>query len=155
MKHQRALGALVALLALGAVACGDGDASDLSGPSAEVVDVDMADNAFRPGRIEVQAGEEVTFRFRNDGEVVHEAIVGNAEEQAEHEAEMNDKAAEEDEDGDMTTMDHGGSDNDALSVEPGKTGELTHTFKEGDELLIGCHEPDHYEAGMKITVTVT
>jgi uncharacterized cupredoxin-like copper-binding protein len=155
MKHHRALGALVALLAFGAVACGDGDTGDVSGSNAEVVTVDMIDNAFRPSKIEVKAGEEVTFRFRNDGKVVHEAIVGTAEEQAEHEAEMNDKAVEEEEDGDMTTMDHGGSDDDALSVEPGGTGELTHTFDEAEELLIGCHEPDHYEAGMKITVTVT
>jgi uncharacterized cupredoxin-like copper-binding protein len=125
----------------------------VSGPSTEVVTVRMIDNAFRPGRIAVKVGEEVTFRFRNDGKVVHEAIVGTAEEQAEHEAEMNDGSAGTD-DGDMTTMEHGGSDNDALSVEPGRTGELTHTFEKAGELLIGCHEPDHYAAGMKIAVTV-
>jgi uncharacterized cupredoxin-like copper-binding protein len=155
MKHHRALGALVVLLAAGAVACGDGDTGDVSGPKAEVVTVNMIDNTFRPSRIEVKAGEEVTFRFRNDGKVVHEAIVGTAEEQAEHEAEMNGKAGEEEDDGDMTTMGHGSPDNDALSVEPGMTGELTHTFEEAGELLIGCHEPDHYEAGMKIAVRVT
>jgi len=155
MKHQRALGALVALLVVGAAACGDGETADMSNPDGEVVTVNMVDNAFRPSRIEVRSGVAVTFRFRNDGKVVHEAIVGTAEEQAEHEAEMNDQAGEKDDDGDMTSMGHGSSDDDALSVEPGETGELTHTFEEAGELLIGCHEPDHYEAGMKIDVAVT
>jgi uncharacterized cupredoxin-like copper-binding protein len=40
-------------------------------------------------------------------------------------------------------------------VEAGESGEMTYTFRAGDELLIGCHEPDHYEAGMKVTVNVT
>ena len=153
MKHHRALGALVVLLAVGAVACGDGDTGDVSGSTAEVVTVNMIDNAFRPSKIEVKAGEEITFRFRNDGKV-HEAVVGNAEEQAEHEAEMNGKAADAEDDGGMTTMEHDGSDDEALSLAPGETGELTHTFEEAGELRIGCHEPDHYEAGMKIAVTV-
>lgn len=48
----------------------------------------------------------------------------------------------------------GGSDADAITVEPGDTGELTHTFDESGEFEIGCHEPGHYEAGMKIDVTV-
>jgi uncharacterized cupredoxin-like copper-binding protein len=154
MKHHRALGALLGLLAFSAAACGDGDAAERNGPTAEVVTVNMTDNAFTPSKLEVKSGEETTFRFRNTGKVVHEAIVGTAEEQAEHEADMNGQAAEQD-DRDMDGMDHGGSDNDALSVEPGEAGELTHTFEEPGELLIGCHEPGHYEAGMKITVTVT
>jgi uncharacterized cupredoxin-like copper-binding protein len=49
---------------------------------------------------------------------------------------------------------HGGSD-DALTVEPGKTGELQHTFDAAGETLIGCHEPGHYEAGMRVAVTVS
>jgi uncharacterized cupredoxin-like copper-binding protein len=46
-------------------------------------------------------------------------------------------------------------DGDSLLLEPGKSGELTHTFEEAGEILIGCHQPGHYEAGMKTTITVT
>jgi uncharacterized cupredoxin-like copper-binding protein len=157
MKHQRALGALMALLALGAAACGDGKTARSTDPGATVIDIDMTDNAFAPNRVTVKAGQEVTFRFRNDGKVVHEAIVGTADEQAEHEAQMNDKAGTADDHGDggMATMEHSGTDDDGLSIEPGMTGQLTHTFEKGGRLLVGCHEPGHYKAGMKLTVEVS
>jgi uncharacterized cupredoxin-like copper-binding protein len=44
---------------------------------------------------------------------------------------------------------------DAIDVEPGKTGELTHAFKANEQLLIGCHEEGHYVQGMKVQVNVT
>ena len=50
-------------------------------------------------------------------------------------------------------MDHGGSE--MLTVDPGKTATTTHTFDAAGTFLIGCHQPLHYEQGMKITVTVT
>ena len=31
---------------------------------------------------------------------------------------------------------------------------MTYTFKGGESLLIGCHQPGHYEAGMKVSLTV-
>jgi len=45
-------------------------------------------------------------------------------------------------------------DDDAVTVAPGRTGSLTHTFSESGTYLIGCHEPGHWEAGMKATVEV-
>jgi uncharacterized cupredoxin-like copper-binding protein len=42
-----------------------------------------------------------------------------------------------------------------VKVEPGKTATLSHTFKPGEALLIGCHEPGHYAAGMKVALTET
>jgi uncharacterized cupredoxin-like copper-binding protein len=52
-------------------------------------------------------------------------------------------------------MDHGGGDEEGgITVDAGDTGELTHTFEAGDELLIGCHQEGHYEAGMKLTVNL-
>ena len=32
---------------------------------------------------------------------------------------------------------------------------LAHTFKAGESLVIGCHEAGHYQAGMKLPVTVS
>jgi uncharacterized cupredoxin-like copper-binding protein len=48
----------------------------------------------------------------------------------------------------------GGGDMNAITVEPGKAGQLTHTFDKTGTVEIGCHEPGHYAAGMKIAVTV-
>ena len=48
-----------------------------------------------------------------------------------------------------------GTDSDATVVQPGQTGPMTHTFTESGTVLIGCHEPGHWEAGMKATIKVT
>jgi uncharacterized cupredoxin-like copper-binding protein len=42
----------------------------------------------------------------------------------------------------------------AVTVEPGKTRSITTMFDETGTVLIGCHEPGHWEAGMKATITV-
>ena len=96
---------------------------------------------FTPDPITVKAGAEVTFVVKNDGVAVHEFFVGTEGEQVDHAAEM---AA--------GGMSHG-HDN-ALRLEGGKTGSLTMTFDKPGPLLIGCHEPGHYQAGMKATLTV-
>ena len=166
-------GALVVLALVGLSACGDdGDGGAEAGGSLDAsseasgteenprtVEVDMVDNAFEPAEIEVTAGETVRFVFSNDGAVVHDAVIGDETMQDDHEAEM--RAAEET-DGDMDDMDemgHGsasgeGDDEAAITVEPGQQGEITHTFGSGDDLLVGCHEPGHYAAGMKIDVNI-
>jgi len=43
---------------------------------------------------------------------------------------------------------------DAVTVEAGKAGELTHTLTESGTVLIGCHEPGHGEGGMKATIKI-
>ena len=48
-----------------------------------------------------------------------------------------------------------GESGDAVTVDPGETGDLTRRFDEPAEVMIGCHEPGHYESGMVATVTVT
>jgi uncharacterized cupredoxin-like copper-binding protein len=43
-----------------------------------------------------------------------------------------------------------------VSVEPGQTETFDYTFDHADEeMLAGCHEPGHYEAGMVATIAVT
>ena len=49
-------------------------------------------------------------------------------------------------------MSHGHATSSASR--PGETGSLSMTFAEARSLLIGCHEPGHYEAGMRATLTV-
>jgi len=96
---------------------------------------------YAPDAVTVKAGDKVTFVLRNEGVIVHEFFVGTEAEQAEHAAEMA-----------MGGMGHG-HDN-ALSLKAGETGSLTMTFANAGSLLIGCHEPGHYQAGMKATLTV-
>ena len=49
----------------------------------------------------------------------------------------------------------GHGDGHGITVDPGDINTLTHTFKAGDVLVIGCHEPGHYVAGMKLALTVS
>lgn len=152
-------------IVISVAACGGNDADDGSGLSGgdtdastspegvRTVEVAMVDNEFDPDRVAVAPGETVRFVFTNEGEVTHDAVVGDEAAQAEHEDEM--RAVEDDAGG---GMDHGADaegDEGAITVEPGEAGELTHTFAAGDALLIGCHEPGHYDAGMRIDVEVT
>jgi uncharacterized cupredoxin-like copper-binding protein len=140
------LGIVTAVVLVGG--CGGGGSHDSMshGGAAEptqTVDVTMRDIAYAPAAVTVKAGETVKFVFHNEGQIRHDAFIGDEAAQAEHEKEMR-------KEGSGMNGDH-----DAITVGPGKTGELTHTFKAGDALVIGCHELGHYVAGMKLPVTVT
>jgi uncharacterized cupredoxin-like copper-binding protein len=108
------------------------------------VEVTMADIKFETAPVDVKAGDTVRFVFHNQGKLVHEAAIGDAAAQDAHEKEM---AAM----GGMPMHDSA----EAVSVAPGTTGQLTYTFKTTGQLQIGCHEPGHYAAGMKLNVNVT
>jgi uncharacterized cupredoxin-like copper-binding protein len=111
-------------------------------PQAGEITVVLSDTMrYAPDAVTVKAGDKVTFVLRNEGVIVHEFFVGTEEQQVDHAAEMA-----------MGGMSHG-HDN-ALSLKAGETGSLTMTFAKAESLLIGCHEPGHYEAGMKATLTV-
>ena len=103
----------------------------------------MEDTKFTPAELTVQEGDTVEFTFVNDGLVPHDASIGDSDAQADHEAEM----------ASMGGMDHGTEPN-AVTVEPGQTEVLSYTFNEAGTLEIGCHQPGHYAAGMKIQVAV-
>ena len=151
MRHKRALGALMAAASLTIAACGTGE--DATPPTgSRVIEVAMTENEFTPSSFEVEAGQEITFEFTNDGTVDHEAILGSEAEQDDHEAEMGGDGSHG---GPMEGMDHGGSDGEAITVEPGGTATMTKTFESAGTVILGCHEPGHYEAGMKATIVVT
>ena len=139
---------LAAALALALVAAGcgsDDNASGIDPESARTIEIAMQDNKYVPATVSVEAGETVRFVFTNNGEVTHDAFIGDEAAQDDHEEEMNGEMGGE----------HGMGDTDALTVKSGETGELTHTFEADDEVLIGCHEPGHYEDGMRLTIDVT
>ena len=135
---------LLAIPVLAALAaCGSGDEpTATAGPDgARVVEVEMRDIAFAPTAVDVRAGETVRFVFKNTGQVVHDAFIGDQAAQDEHERETRGGG------------DHGAGSN-AVSVKPGKTAQLTYTFERPGQILIGCHQPGHYTGGMKAAVNI-
>ena len=88
--------------------------------------------------------------------VRHEAVIGTPAEQEAHDAEMAEVGDAHD-GTDGGTMPHGEETTELHSVvvDRGDTLELTHTFESAGPLTIGCHEPGHREAGMKMDVDVT
>lgn len=119
-----------------------GEAADASEADRKVTVVASDDLRFDPESIEVSAGEVVTFVVRNDGETDHEFVLGDSDYQEMHES-------------DMAQGDHdmGGMDN-AVTVGPGESAEITWRFEEASEVLYGCHEPGHYEGGMVGTIDI-
>ena len=150
---------LILTLALAVAACGqDADVttnpeatesefafgSPAHGADADRVIVIQTTDAltFEPADITVAAGETVTFRLSNDGTVVHDFTLGDQATQDEHEAEMSE----------MNGMAH--NEPNVVTIPAGETVELTWTFGDGGSILIGCHQPGHYAAGMTGQITV-
>lgn len=158
---QRAL-ALFLASAVTLAACGSDGGSDAVGGSTDAprtIEVTMTDMAFTPSELDVAAGETVTFVFRNDGAVRHEAVIGTLAEQEAHHTEMAEMAemgdAHEGMEGGTMPHDEEMTEMHSVVVEPGDILEMTHTFESDSPLMIGCHEPGHWEAGMKMDIDVT
>lgn len=158
MLHTRWFMVTSGVGALLLAGCGSGEPASSTLTPSGAMEISMVDIGFEPDAIEVQAGDEVTFAFTNDGKLVHEALIGTLAEQDEHEAEMNMGDGEMDGMDGMEDADHGGGhegDVGMLTLEPGEKGEITHVFDAPGEYLIGCHVSGHWDAGMKVVVTVT
>ena len=167
---------LVVLLILGVVAaaCSSNDGSDAASETTMAEEMDMAEDeghsgefafgdpmeaadasrvieisaeddfTFDPASVTITEGETVTFRVTNVGAIPHDFVLGDAQMQDEHEAEMAEMSD------DMAMHD----EPNAFVLEPGETKEMTWHMTEGGEILFGCHQPGHYQAGMKGTVTI-
>ena len=155
MKRARAL-VLASVVTL--AACGGDDGSESVGGSADAprtIEVTMTDMAFTPSEMDVTDGETVTFVFRNDGAVRHEAVFGTLSEQEAHHTEMAEMGGAHD-GMDEGTMGHDDmTDLHSVVVEPGGSVEITHTFEGAGQMMVGCHEPGHWEAGMMMDIDVT
>lgn len=139
----------VSTIAVLVTGCGGGTSSPTA--AGRTIDINMTDNAFQPNQLSVAKGETVKLRFKNNGTVKHEAIIGDDAAQAKHHEEMSASTAPN---GGGMNMEHGNM-KETLVVEPGKSGELTHTFNEQKSILLACHEPGHWEAGMKANIIIT
>jgi len=103
-----------------------------------IINIDMNDTMrFTPNKISVKKGETIKFVVKNSGKIKHEMVLGSLQELKEH-AEMMQK---------MPDMEH--ADENQISLEPGKKGELIWKFNNKGVVNFGCLEPGHLEAGMK------
>jgi len=138
----------------------DGEEADDDHPSefnfgepADAADADRVieikaddDMTFDPDNVQVKAGEIITFRVENIGNLPHDFTLGDAELQDLHGVEMADMPASE--------LGVGDDDPNAFTVLSGETKELTWQFTEATGILMGCQIPGHYAAGMKGEITI-
>jgi uncharacterized cupredoxin-like copper-binding protein len=112
--------------------------------ATRTIEVRMSDAMrFTPASIKVGKGETIRFLVKNEGQIKHELVLGTLSELREH-AELMRKFPE---------MEH--DDPNAVTVEPGKTGELVWHFSKAGNFDFACLVPGHFEAGMRGTVTVS
>lgn len=101
------------------------------------------DMRFTPSHIAVRRGETVRLRVENQGQVLHEVVLGTQATLDEHaQAMLRFPAMEHDE----PYMAH---------VAPGKTGELLWNFNRAGRFDFACLIAGHYQAGMKGAIEVT
>ena len=111
--------------------------------ATRTIRVDMADTMrFTPADITVRRGETVKLVATNKGQVLHELVLGTAEELKKH-AEMMKKFPE---------MEH--EEPHMAHVKPGKSGAIVWQFTQPGEFQFACLIPGHFEAGMVGKVTV-
>ena len=115
------------------VACG----SDR--PAAKVIVFEMGERSFSPATLSIKQGSFVILRFHNGGSVHHEAIVGDESFHVAHEEHT-----------------HLGGDSlvNGVVVEPGNSGDVPYRFDQAGTIIVGCHEPGHWESGMKVLITI-
>ncbi len=131
---------LVAALLLIATACRADEAdsptvTEPAGPVDQTITVVMDDFEFKPETVTVRAGTTVRFRFRNEGATIHDAAIGD---------EAFQKAVAD-----------GKAKRDGPEVGPNNSKDYVKTFSAPAQLIIGCHQPGHYQQGMLARLTVT
>jgi uncharacterized cupredoxin-like copper-binding protein len=157
-------------IASSAIAAEDvGSAGTLEAPRDIVIT--MTDELrFDPDVVSVASGETVRFVLENPTAAAHDFTLGSLEAQELHNAQMaagmthDDEAMDHDEEmmADDEAMDH---DEEAdhereaglpapVTIAPGETVTVIATFNDPGEILIGCHQPGHWEAGMRGTITI-
>ncbi|MGQ7848048.1 cupredoxin domain-containing protein [Granulosicoccus sp. 3-233] len=116
-----------------------GDAGQVS----RTIDVSMLDSmTFVPSMLNIKQGETVRFTAKNDGQVLHEFVLGTTETNDEH-AEMMLK---------FPGMEH--DEPYMTHVSAGGQGEIIWTFNRAGEFDFACLIAGHYQAGMKGTISV-
>ena len=98
---------------------------------------------FSPDAISVRRGETVKFVFHNEGQQLHEFVLGTKKELEEHAALMLR----------FPNMEH--DEPYMAHVPPGKTADIIWTFNRPGDFDFACLIAGHYQAGMVGKITVT
>jgi uncharacterized cupredoxin-like copper-binding protein len=101
------------------------------------------DMRFTPAHLNVREGETVRLRVANRGKMLHELVIGTADELVAHAELMKQHPGMEH---DEPNMAHVGA---------GRRGEITWTFNRPGDFEFACLIPGHFEAGMRGTIRVT
>lgn len=110
---------------------------------SRTIEVVMNDQMrFLPDKVNVKPGETIRFVVKNVGELKHEMMLGTKKELMDHAKVMQQHPG----------MEH--DDDNAITLEPGKTGELVWQFTRAGTFMFGCLMPGHVEAGMVGSVVV-
>jgi uncharacterized cupredoxin-like copper-binding protein len=142
-----------------ALAHGDEDHSKESGPvkkeqqdwgiageakmAKRTIAVGMSDSMrFTPDKLNVKLGETIRFQVKNNGQVMHEFVIGTKKENDKH-AELMIK---------FPNMEHG--EPYMAHVPPGKTREIVWMFNRAGQFDFACLIAGHYQAGMVGKITV-
>ena len=97
---------------------------------------------FTPARLDVKKGEQVHFMLENKGGLAHEFRLATVKDNDSHAAMMRE----------MPDMTH--HEANAISLDPGKSGEMVWRFTRAGSFEFACLIPGHREAGMHGTVVV-
>jgi uncharacterized cupredoxin-like copper-binding protein len=110
---------------------------------SRTIEVVMNDQMrFLPDKVTVKPGETIRFVVKNVGELKHEMMLGTKKELMDHAKVMQQHPG----------MEH--DDDNAVTVQPGKTGELVWQFTRAGTFMFGCLMPGHVEAGMVGSISV-
>ncbi len=147
---RKPLSILITLLALsaGVAQAVGGHASALGQPgdpakvdrSIEIATSDAM--RFSPNVVRIKRGQTIRFRVVNGGQMKHEMVLGTLNELQKHAALMRK----------FPEMEH--DDPNAVSIEPGQTGELVWRFTKAGDFNFACLVPGHFEAGMRGKIVV-
>ena len=104
-------------------------------------ETDDGEMVFSPSAMEVKQGETILFMVVNKGEIEHEFVLDTPERNALHKEVMASR-----------TKTH--SAPNAVTLEPGKDGEIIWQFSNAGTFEFACLIPGHYESGMFGQVSV-
>lgn len=116
-----------------------GDAKSVT----RTIAIGMKEMRFSPEKIDVKQGETIRFVIRNEGQLLHELVIGTQKELDEHAAMMVK----------FPNMEH--DEPYMAHVSSGQTGEIIWTFNRPGNFDFACLIAGHYQAGMVGKITVT
>lgn len=113
-----------------------GIAGDLEQVS-RTLEIGMSDQMrFSPDQLEIKQGETIRLVHRNNGQVMHEFVIGTQDDLDKHAALM----------AKFPGMEH--DEPYMAHVAPGQTGEIIWTFNRAGDFDFACLIAGHYQAGM-------